>query len=230
MPASCAQTERYFVSAGSRCTGSIHNTDFGFFNRLNVEVDRNGFAIAAHQNAFEHLVAAGVDLLMRHIGRDENEIAGIGFRGELQVIAPTHPRPSLHDINNALKVTVVMRAGLGVRLDGDGARPEFLRPRAREIYRGLSIHPGRRGHIGIELIAWNDANAIVLPALAVLLVIRVIGVAGVFVRACHLLLSKNVRTQSVAKIALCDQNQRGTFALSGTCLCEGLQQREKFNG
>src|SRR4051812_25142471 len=64
----------------------------GLLDRLDVEVDRDRLAVAAHQHAFQHLVRAGVDLLMRHVGRDENEIAGAGLRGELQALAPAHPR------------------------------------------------------------------------------------------------------------------------------------------
>src|SRR5687768_4839387 len=35
------------------------------FHRLDVEIDRDRLAVAAHQYAFQHLVGAGVDLLMR---------------------------------------------------------------------------------------------------------------------------------------------------------------------
>ena len=37
------------------------------FDRLDVEINGDRFAVAAHQHAFQGLVAAGVDLLMRHI-------------------------------------------------------------------------------------------------------------------------------------------------------------------
>jgi hypothetical protein len=32
-----------------------------FLDRLDVEVDRHRLAVAAHQHAFQHLVAAGID-------------------------------------------------------------------------------------------------------------------------------------------------------------------------
>jgi hypothetical protein len=60
---------------------------------------------------------------MRHIGRYENKIAGAGFRGELQVLAPAHPRLALDDKDDAFEMTMMMRAGLGVGLDRHGARP-----------------------------------------------------------------------------------------------------------
>jgi hypothetical protein len=97
-------------------------------------------------------------------------------------------------------MTVMMRAGLGVGLDGHGARPQFLRADAGEIDRGLAVHPGGRGHVGIELVAGNDADAVMLPALGVVVIMRVIVTMavivrmtgmGAIVRACHLLLSEN---------------------------------------
>ncbi len=63
---------------------------------------------------------------------------------------------------------MMMRAGLGVGLDGDGAGPQFLRADPGEVDRCLAVHPGGRGHVGIELVAGNDANAIMLPALVVM--------------------------------------------------------------
>ena len=70
----------------------------------------------------------------------------------------------------------MMRAGLGIRLDGDGAGPQFLRADAGEIDRGLAVHAGGRRHIGIELIAGNDPDTIVLPA-ALAVAMGVVGMA-----------------------------------------------------
>src|SRR5215831_10146974 len=59
---------------------AVHGIDpqhrLRLLDRLDVEVDRDRLAVAANQNAFQHLIAAGIDLLMRHVGRDEDEIAG----------------------------------------------------------------------------------------------------------------------------------------------------------
>src|SRR5689334_22808695 len=85
---------------------------FRLFDRLDIEIDCDRLAIAADQNAFQYFVAASVDLLMRHVRRYKNKIAGIGFSGELQVLAPTHPGFSLHHIDDALEMAVMMRAGL----------------------------------------------------------------------------------------------------------------------
>jgi hypothetical protein len=67
-------------------------------------------------------------------------------------------------------MAVVMRTGLGVRLDADRARPQFLRADAREIDCGRAVHAGRRRHVGIELIAGNDAHTVMFPAIVMIVV------------------------------------------------------------
>src|SRR4051812_33369947 len=71
---------------------AVHRIDpqhrLRLFHRIDLQIDRDRLAVAAHQHAFQRLVATGVDFLMRHIGRNENEIAGIRLRSELQVLAP----------------------------------------------------------------------------------------------------------------------------------------------
>src|SRR6267142_6636083 len=99
-------------------------------------------------------------------------------------LAPAHPRLALHDIDDAFEMAVMMRAGLGVRPDGHGARPQFLRAGAGEIDRCLAVHAGRRRHVGIELVAGDDANAVMLPALGVAVIVGMAGM-GVVVSACH---------------------------------------------
>jgi hypothetical protein len=96
---------------------------FRRFGRGDVEVDDDRLLAGAHQDAFERLVAAGIDLLVRHIGRHVDEIAGAGLGDEFQMLAPPHPRPALDDEDDALEVAVVMRPGLGIGVDGDGAGP-----------------------------------------------------------------------------------------------------------
>ena len=59
----------------------VHPEDgFRLFDRFDLQVHDDGFVVAANQNAFQRLIRAGVDFLMRDIGRDEDEVAGFGFR------------------------------------------------------------------------------------------------------------------------------------------------------
>ena len=54
----------------------IHRIRVRPFHRSDVEIDHHGLLIAAYQNAFQRLIIAGIDLLVRHVGRHEDEIAG----------------------------------------------------------------------------------------------------------------------------------------------------------
>src|SRR5262245_21361471 len=89
-------TRRLFLLRGVTVHGIDPQHRLRLLDRLDVEIDRDRLAVAAHQHAFQYLVAAGIDLLMRHIGRHEDEIAGAGFRSELQLLAPAHPRLAFH--------------------------------------------------------------------------------------------------------------------------------------
>src|ERR687891_1374989 len=56
----------------------------GRLGGLDLEIDHHRLLVAAHQHAFERLVGARVDLLVRHEGRHEDEVAGIGLGDILQ--------------------------------------------------------------------------------------------------------------------------------------------------
>src|SRR5262249_15205499 len=132
--------------------------------RLNVEVDDDGLVVAAHQHAFERLVRARVDLLVRHVRRHEDEVTRAGLGGEFEPIAPPHPRFAAHDVDHAFQRAVVMRAGLRVGMDADGPGPELLGTGAREIDRGLAVHAWRLRRIRVERMAGDDAHAIMFPS------------------------------------------------------------------
>jgi hypothetical protein len=79
---------------------------------------------------FQNLFGTGIDFLMRHVGRDKNEIAGIRFASKLQSVTPAHSRLGAHDIDYAFEVAVVMSAGFRIGLDRDRACPQFFGPGA----------------------------------------------------------------------------------------------------
>src|SRR5262249_17365084 len=106
----------------------------------------------------------GVDFLMRHVGRDENKIARICLGGKFQPLAPAHAGLAAHHINDAFQVAVVVRPCLRIRFDRYRACPQLLCAGASEVDRRLAVHAWRRWHVGTELVARDDANAIVLAA------------------------------------------------------------------
>src|SRR6478672_5297562 len=63
--------------------GEVRRVDpahrLGLLHRLDVEVDRPRLAVAAAEHALQPLGRAGVDLLVRHVGRDVDEVARSGL-------------------------------------------------------------------------------------------------------------------------------------------------------
>ena len=135
----------------------------GRLNRWDIEIDDDRFLAAAHQNAFERFIGAGVDLLMRNIWRDVDEVAGSSLSGKLQLVTPPHASAALHDIDDALELAVMVSACLRIRVDCNRACPEFAGAGSRVGYRRSAIHSGSLRSIGVEFASVNDANSIELP-------------------------------------------------------------------
>jgi hypothetical protein len=100
---------------------------------------------------------------MRHVGRDVDEVARAGFGRELQRVAPAHAGFALDDVDHAFQMPVMMRAGLRVGMDVDGASPQLLRTDSREVDGRFAVHARRLRRVRIELARGDDANAVVLP-------------------------------------------------------------------
>src|SRR5262245_12929208 len=142
----------------------------GLFHRLDIEIDDDGLVVASYQHTFERFARTGVDLLVGNERRHIDEIARSGLGSEFQPFAPAHACFAPHNVDDALELAVVMRAGLGIGLNAHRARPDFLRADARIIDRGLTVHARRLRCIGIKRVPGNDAHAVVLPFGRVLVV------------------------------------------------------------
>ena len=77
-------------------------------------------------------------------------------------------------------------AGLRVGLDRDRSGPDLLRTDARGVDRGLPVHAGGLGGVGVELVARDHPHAIVLPAVGgrriAMIVVMVVMMMVVLVR------------------------------------------------
>jgi hypothetical protein len=124
-----------------------------------VQVDDDGVLPAAHDHARQRLVRARVDLLVRRVGRDVDEIAGPRLRRELEPLAPAHPRAAGEHVDHALQMTVVVRAGLRVRVDEHGARPEALGTGRGGVDRRRAVHPGGLRRVHVQFVGMDDADA-----------------------------------------------------------------------
>src|SRR5713101_8405843 len=84
------------------------------FHGRDIKIDNHRFLPRAHEHTFKRLIATGIDLLVRHVGRDIDKISGSSFRRILEPLAPAHAGPALDHEDDAFQVAVMMRAGLGI--------------------------------------------------------------------------------------------------------------------
>ena len=87
---------------------------------------------------------------MRHIGGHIDKIARSGFSSEFESLAPAHARPPAHHIDHAFEMPVMMRASLGIGVDGHRPGPDLLRSGAGMIDHGATVHAWRLRRVGVE--------------------------------------------------------------------------------
>jgi len=134
-------------------------------DRIDVsDVDHHSLVIRANKDAFEFVIGIGVYLLMRHVGRHEDEVPGIGLGREFQPVAPSHTCLAAKHKDHAFQRAMMMYTCLCIGCDRNRAGPDFLCADASMIDRNFAEHPRRLRRIRIELIALNDPHAVVLPA------------------------------------------------------------------
>ena len=87
---------------------------FGRLRSFKIEINDDRFLIASYHHSFTGFIGACVDLLMRYIGWDVNEVARSCFAAEFQVIPPSHPSPASKDVKDRFRFAVVVRSCLCV--------------------------------------------------------------------------------------------------------------------
>jgi len=136
---------------------------FRFFNRVDIEVDDHRFVIAAHQHALKRSFRVGINFLVRDIRRNKDEVAGFSFSRELKMFAPAHARFAAYHVNHAFEGAMVMCAGFCIGVDFHRAGPDFLCTDTGVINRRSPAHArGLRG-VGVELVAFDDFDAVFAP-------------------------------------------------------------------
>ncbi|CUX06387.1 hypothetical protein AGR1B_pTi0071 [Agrobacterium fabacearum S56] len=152
---------------------------FRLLYRIDIrDVDDDCLVVRSHQDALEHVVRIGIDFLVRYVRRHEDEVAWSRLRDIFQMIPPAHTGLATDHENNAFERTVVVDPGLGVRLDCDGACPDFLCADAGMIDGCLPEHARRLGRVGIELVALDDTDPVVLPMVRVMVVVVMVVAHG----------------------------------------------------
>src|SRR5260370_28616402 len=69
----------------------------GGLGALDVKVDHNWVLAASHHDGLARFVGQSVDLLVRHVWRNIDEVAGAGFATEFKMISPPHARSAVND-------------------------------------------------------------------------------------------------------------------------------------
>lgn len=139
---------------------------FWLFDGVDIgDIDHDGLIVRAHEYAFEGFVWACIDLLMRNKRRNVDKIPRSCFGHIFKMVSPAHARPAAHNIDHAFELAVMVNARLGVGLDRHRPGPYLLRSDPGVIDCRLPEHARCLGGIGIKSVAFDDSNAVVLPAL-----------------------------------------------------------------
>src|SRR5918995_1457558 len=123
-----------------------------------VQVDDDWLLTAPYDYARQRLVRVGVDLLVGRERRDVDEVAGARFGHELKPLAPPHPRAAGYHVDDTLQRTVMMRAGLGGRVDYDCPGPELLGAGPSGGDRRGAVHARRLRRVHIEFVGVHNPN------------------------------------------------------------------------
>ena len=135
----------------------------GGLGAFHVQIDDDRILTAAHHDSLAGLVLPRVDLLMRNVRRDVNEIAGAGLVGKFEMIAPAHAGPPFDDVEDGFELAVVVRPGFRVGLHHYRSCPEFAGSGSRMRDGGGTAHAGSLWRIRIELSGAHDLNAMIPP-------------------------------------------------------------------
>src|SRR6202050_739245 len=135
----------------------------GLLHRFNVEVDNNCFLVATDNHALQRVLRQSIYFLMRHVGRDINEVSRPSLRGGFQMFAPLDAVAPANDVHNALERSMMVRSGFGIRFDSDRPGPDFLGSDASVIDSRGTGHSRRLRSILIQRTTRDDSDAIGFP-------------------------------------------------------------------
>src|SRR5580700_2882367 len=99
----------------------------GWLGAFEVKIDHHRVLTAAYHDRFTRLVGESVDLLVRHVGRNVDEVARSGLAAEFQAFSPPHAGPAANYVEDGFQLAVVMGSSLGVGLHQHRTGPQFGR-------------------------------------------------------------------------------------------------------
>jgi hypothetical protein len=143
---------------GNRCMAGA-----GRLGASHFEVHDDWVLTAADDDGFTNFIRMRIDLLMRDVGRNIDEVAGAGLPSEFEVISPAHAAAAAHNVEDGFELAMVMRAGLRIRFDHHRAGPELAGSGAGVCDSGGAGHSGSLGSVGVEIARRNDFDSVVQP-------------------------------------------------------------------
>jgi hypothetical protein len=91
----------------------------GGLRAFDVKIDDDGILTASHHNSFTGFICSGVDLLVRYVGRNIDEVSRSGFTAEFEMVSPSHTSPAANDVKDCLQFAMMVGTSLCVWLDHD---------------------------------------------------------------------------------------------------------------
>ena len=133
-------------------------------DRLDGRFHHNRIPVISYQDAYEFLFRASIQLLMRHIRRDVDEITRPRVGEVLKTLSPSQSRPSANNVDHAFQIPVLMSSRPGIRWNRYRTRPNLARTGRGIGYGRPEIHARPRWHVVvIQLIMPHDTDVVVTP-------------------------------------------------------------------
>lgn len=140
--------------------GAVLADGLGTFD---IQIHYNRLLPASHDHGLTWHIRAGIDFLVRDVGRNVDEISGVGLIAELQPIAPAHTRTTSDNVNHRLQLAMMVGASFGVWLNDDGTGPQLACPGTRLSNGGGPRHSWSLGRVRVQLSRVHDLYAMFFP-------------------------------------------------------------------
>src|SRR5690349_10786248 len=141
----------------SALTGSVIHA-LRMLGGLDIKIDHDPFVVAADDNEIKRLIG-GVQLLMRHIGREIDVVAGIYVGHELEPRAPAYLSAPADDVDGNLVAPVVMRSGPGAGRERNRPDPRSTAAGAGKVEGGRASGRRRAEHSATHRLAAHNLYA-----------------------------------------------------------------------
>jgi hypothetical protein len=131
-------------------------------DRQNIEVDRDFFPVTSNNDKIQRFVA-DIQFLMWGIGGEVDKVAGSHRHLEFEPLSPTYLSTPFHHIDSNFVTPVMMRSGLGMRLQGDCADPGLSSPTSSKVKYCCTACRGRLKHDLTKRFGSHNSYAIASP-------------------------------------------------------------------